>query len=273
MFLHWIGKRIIKNINRQMKTDSGHYYTQTGEPMHFVPKKNGSGNRPTTIADAKKLGLLPSPTTVLKTLNKPALIDWLIRTAVTAVVTAPDVAGEGLDAKITRVLETEKQQDQESQIARDLGTRIHEAIEFALTGKEWDYSLSVQVLPVLDAVIKLGRVAATEKVVVGNGCAGRLDCLTESDEWINVVDFKTAKRLPDKSPWPEHAMQVGFYGSALGNTGEKRVGCTIIYISTTEPGQIAVFTNTEWQRDYQKFELVLKYWYLSNNVPMPEGML
>ena len=246
-----------------------HYYTKTGEACHWVPKKDGSGNRPTTVADCRKLDLLPSPTTVLRTLSKPALIEWLIRQAVYAFATAPDVGGgETLDAKITRVLDVERQQDQESEIAKDRGTDIHDAIESALKGEPYDQSLKDFVCPVVDAVMKLGRVVSTEKILVGVGCAGRTDAITEDDTFLTVCDFKTCKDLPKKEPWPEAKMQAAFYAHALGNTGEKRVRTAIICISKNAPGQIAVFVNEDWQAEYRKFRLLQDFWYLSNNIEM-----
>lgn len=256
-----------------MKSETGHYYKPDGTPMHFVPRASGTGTRPTTVADAKKLGLLPSPTTILKILNKPALTEWLIRTAVHAFATAPSLPNETLDEKLARVLDTERQQDQESQIAKDLGTRVHEAIELTLNGievPEWTEEIAQCVHPVIDAINKIGRVVATEKVVVGRGCAGKTDCIAEGDDWVHVVDFKTAKKLPEKDAWPEHRMQVAFYASALGNTGDKRIATTVVYISTAQPGQMAAFTIFDWQRDYAKFECLLRFWYMSNGMEIPQ---
>lgn len=263
-------KRLDPGLNKRTKrknmNETGHYYKPDGTPMHWVPKKDGTGTRPTTVSDAKKLGLLPSPTTILKVLSKPALTEWLVRQAILAFATAPDVPGETLDAKLTRVLDTERQQDQESTIAKDLGADIHAAIECALTPGEWDHSLYAHVNPAVATVLALGRVTATEKVLVGVGCAGKTDCLTENEEIIRVVDFKTTKKLPAKGAWPEHRMQAAFYAHALGNTGNKRVGCAIIYISTTEPGQTATFTIADWPEDYRKFRLLQDFWYLQNGI-------
>jgi len=56
-----------------------HFYTQTGEPRHFVEMKTRPGEvRPTRTTDAKKEGWVPSVTTILDVLGKPALIDWKI---------------------------------------------------------------------------------------------------------------------------------------------------------------------------------------------------
>lgn len=252
-----------------MKTESGHYYSRDGKPAHWVEKKDGSGNRPTTIADARKQSLLPSPTTVLKLLAKPALIDWMIRTAVHAVVTAPDAPNEGLDAKITRVLDEERQQDQESQMAKDLGTSIHEAIEQAISGQPWNPALKVFVDPVMGQLAHIGRCVASEKVLVAQDHAGKVDCICESDYFITVVDFKSSKKLPDKGPYIEHRLQAASYAASIGFTGEKRVHALIIYISTTEPGRIKVCMVDDWERDYKMFRLILEFWYLSNNYDKP----
>lgn len=243
-----------------------HFYTKSGEARHFVPKKSG-GNRPTTINDARAESLLPSATTVLKILDKPALTEWLVRQAVYAVTTAADVAGEGLDAKIARVLDRERQQDQESQMARDKGTAIHEAIERELMGEWWNPELEDYVFPATDALKSIGRIVATEKILVGKYCAGKTDCIIERDDVITVVDFKTTKTLP-KASYPEARMQLAFYCSAIGSTGDKRIEAMNIYISTSEPGKITICPLGDWSIDLKKFNLILEYFYLANGLTM-----
>ena len=56
-------------------SEAGHWYTQTGIPMYTIVGKNGK-ERNTTLADAKKLNLVPSVTTVLSLLAKPGLENW-----------------------------------------------------------------------------------------------------------------------------------------------------------------------------------------------------
>ena len=48
-------------INRE---PAGHWYSKEGKPVHTQIKKDG-GERNTTLADAKKLGLYPSVTTIM----------------------------------------------------------------------------------------------------------------------------------------------------------------------------------------------------------------
>ncbi len=49
---------------------SQHWYDRDGKAVFEVPKAKGGGTRPTTIADARKLNLYPSVTTVLSVLAK-----------------------------------------------------------------------------------------------------------------------------------------------------------------------------------------------------------
>src|SRR4026207_2033828 len=85
--------------------NNDHWYDPiAGEPRHFIQKKDGSGTRPSTIADARKNNWLPSVTTVLKVLAKPALTEWLCRNAATAALTTPRIDGEALDAFLERIM-------------------------------------------------------------------------------------------------------------------------------------------------------------------------
>jgi len=51
---------------------SMHWYDRDGKAVFEVPKAKGDGMRATTIADARKLNLYPSVTTVLSVIAKPA---------------------------------------------------------------------------------------------------------------------------------------------------------------------------------------------------------
>lgn len=253
-------------VARPSQSYGAHWYSRDGKPMHFVEKKDGTGTRPTTLADARKLDLLPSVTTILKCLSAPALEAWKTEMAVLACLTTPRLENEPLDLFINRVLNVEKQQDQESDAARQLGTNIHDAIEQALQGGTYDAQFDDYVAPVIGSLTALGRVVATEKVLVGVSYAGKTDCICESDHAITLLDFKTTKR-PPKEAYPEHRLQLAAYAAALGNTGGKRIRTVNIYISTTEPGQIAICANPDWVETFQRgFKPILDYWYWRNGL-------
>lgn len=250
-------------VARVHESDSAHWYSKDGQAQHTVIAKSTGLPRPTTIADARKEGWLPSVTTVLKLLNRPALTSYLIEQACLAVLTAPRLEGEGQDAMVDRVLRLEKEQHKERDQAADLGTRIHEAMSLALQDKEYDKELEPYVTRAKQEVLGMGKVVASEKVLVGDGYAGTVDLVLEDTLHYVVVDFKSAKRLPKQS-YDEHQMQLGAYAKAWGNTGSHHITTVNIYISTESPGQIKVCWNPEWQDAYNAFHNLMMVWQWVN---------
>lgn len=246
-------------------TQASHWYYQNPvSPCYELAKKDGSGMKTPTLADARKLNLIPSVTTILKVLDKPALNRWLTEQAVLACLTAPKKPDEPLDVFVDRVLNVEKQQEKESQKARDLGTEIHNAIaQFLKTGK-CDPAFDDYIPGAILGISKYGRVVATEKVVGGDGYAGRLDLAMEGiDVWI--MDFKSTKKLPKQS-YPEHRMQLAAYAKAFGYTGDLYLKTANVYISTTDPGAYCICENPDWRIDYEQgFKKVLEYWQWAND--------
>jgi hypothetical protein len=245
--------------------DSSHWYTKDGLACYEVPYKDPSkGMRATTLADARKMNLLPSVTTITKVLNAPALVEWLRREAILAAVTTPRIEGEDLDAFVERCLNVDAEDTADK--AKQLGTDIHDAIEKAMAGKGFSDELMKFVGPVVECTAKIGRIIAAEKIVVGDGFAGKLDCLLENDLFINVIDFKTtkAKKLPTKS-YPEHRLQLAAYCGALIDIGHKQISNFNVYISTINPGEISVCHNPDWQQEFEIFKKVLDIWQWQNN--------
>lgn len=254
-------------VARVAASGDAHWYGRNGTPHHFVERADGKGTRSTHKGDAKKHGWLPSVTSILKAADKPALTAWKIEQACLAIATSTPTDGEGIDAFIKCVLHEERQQDQEAKAAYELGGRIHNEIEQALIDAPWDTSLAQYVDPVLEQVRGMGAVLKTEQVVVNEsiGYAGRFDALLESHDGLIVLDFKCTKSIPEKSPWPEHKMQLGAYAAALGNTGDQRITTANVYISTIEPGKVVVHRNDDWLDDYTLgFIPLAHYWQYAN---------
>ena len=251
---------------RPSTESSSHWYFPDGKACYEVPYKDPTkGYRNTTLADARKLGLLPSSTTILKILDKPALTSWKVETACLAVLTSPRAAGEEIDAFVKRVLQVDREHEAEASKARELGTQIHDGIEKCLSSHVYDPKLMDYVLPVVDKVNSFGRVMETEKILVGDGYAGKTDCISENDTIITVFDFKTTKNLPKES-YPEAKLQLASYAAAIGNTGDKQVQTCNIYISTTEPGKIISFIHQDWQQTFKNgFVPLLKVWSWMND--------
>lgn len=242
------------------------FYTLNGDAVYEVPKKRSEGTRAPTITDAIQNGWVPSVTTVIKCLHKPNLQDWLIEQAVLAVVTTPRVPGETDDQFVDRVLNVEQIQEQQAKKAAQLGTDIHQAIQNCIADQVIDARLQLHVIPVMAILERLGKVVWSERVLVGQGYAGRADCLTDDSRILTLLDFKTTSKIPEKDAYAEHKMQVAAYAQTLGNVADRHIQTGIIYISTKSPGICSLFLQENWQRHYQDgFKPLLDVWKYMNN--------
>lgn len=241
-----------------------HWYDKDGNPHHFVPKKSGEGTRSTTIKDARENGWLPSVSGILQVMSKPQLERWKMVQACTAVLTAPRGIGEGVDAFMNRVLFEEKEGEQEAKIAADRGTAIHDAISNFLNDKPFDPVWKVYVEAIRPIISALGKIEWSEKVLVGDGYAGRGDlCLRNPDNLI-LLDFKTASKLPDKGSWDDHRLQTSAYAATI-HKPDRHVLTGNIYLSTKIPGETAFFVQEDWEETYEQgFLTLLKHWQWAN---------
>ena len=248
---------------RPVSADSCHWYFSDGRPCYEVPRASGEGMRPTTLADGRKLNLLPSVTTILRVLNKPALNDWLIENAVLACLTTPQLKDEPIDAFVHRVMHVERVQDQESIKAMGRGTEIHEALELLFsTGRGVSPELMAWVEPVYTA-IKKDSLDAVERILVGEGYAGKCDLIQSLPGEVWLWDFKSTKTLP-KSAWLEHRLQLAAYAAALQRTEERHVRTANAYISTVKCGEFVLCPHPHWGLAYDAFKCLFQFWCYAN---------
>jgi ATP-dependent exoDNAse (exonuclease V) beta subunit len=264
-------------LARPTTRNDAHWYGKDGTPAYDQPNKSKGGTRPTTLSDAKKQGLLPSVTTVLQILAKPALNTWLQEQAILAVMTTPRLPGEADDAFVQRVLHTDRTQDEEARVARERGTEIHSELENMLNGD----GVPDEILPwiagafeALNAIPRIPAMAdapcnvlATELILVGEGYAGKTDLILDRGDHDLLVDFKSAKRLPEKGSWSEHRLQLSAYAAAHQKKQvlEKPIRTANLYISTVECGRFVLCENPDWQIDFDRgFAPLLKVWRWQN---------
>jgi hypothetical protein len=173
--------------------ENAHWYRRDGEALHSVPSAKGQP-RPTTLRDARKLGLLPSVTNVLGVINKPELVEWKMTQAVLAALTLPRRDGEGEDAFAKRVVE-----DAQGRVrtAAEFGSAFHAGAEQVARNLEVDPAGPCAAwLNLHRAWFQANclRVVWTERVLVNLafGYAGTADLLVEHQEYgLTLVDYKT----------------------------------------------------------------------------------
>ena len=250
--------------------DKAHWYQRDGVPLHTVLSAK-SVPRPTTLRDARKLGLLPSVTNILGVIAKPELTAWLQEQAVMAALTLPRRPGDTEDAFARRVVE-DSQTTRDG--AADFGTAFHAGAERVANTLEVDSNN-----PAADWLrwyriwfqTNAQAVHWTEKVLVNLalGYAGTADLLI--DHVVHgpvLVDLKTMKgsrtatdaagRAPTPKPYKSWCYQLAAYRKALGQP----VKCMNLIVNSTEASAPVEYVWNEEEMDagLKAFEAAHKLW-------------
>jgi hypothetical protein len=236
-----------------------HWYDREGNPKYTVIGKNGK-ERDTTLADARRLQLVPSVTTVLDVLNKPALGDWKVKQGILAALTLPRLDGEDDERFISRVVNDSKQQAWQ---AAEEGNRIHAAIEeyfrHGWVGDRYlTHAVSVSNLlsrefPDVNDWIPEASFASTW------GYGGRLDLHSPSTGI--VVDFKTKDMAPGDNKKLAYDQHYQLAAYKVGMHLKRGVGANV-FISRTHPGyaEIHVWSEEDIEKGWQVFSSALACW-------------
>lgn len=204
--------------------------------MHQVQKKsNPDQMRSTTVKDARELGLLPSVTSIIKILDRPALSSWKQEQAVMAALTLHKKDDETLDDFAKRVVI-----DAESIAvnAATKGVKIHNAIErFLVTGEVCtDPEVALLIQPFYAwAKENILKVHKCEDVLISaDGYAGRLDLKADfKDIGTAYADFKSRKPSNGKiNTYPEDGYQLAAYRRA---DDDRAARCVSILINSEKP--------------------------------------
>lgn len=243
---------------KEYASEAGHFYTKDGQPAYEIENKSKPGTyRPTTVRDAKKLGLFPSVTTILKVIAKPGLDAWKLQQVLLASLTLTQMDGESLEDFAVRVMADSREQGLK---AMELGTIIHGEIEKYFSGS-----------PVLAE--HKGRCEAVESAIYSVfggqdwkaersfawpefGYGGKVDLHSEK----YVIDFKTKDFDENNLPttYDEHAMQLAAYRNGLGVPD---AGCAIVFVATkTDLVHIVEIRESEIERGWEMFKHALRYW-------------
>jgi hypothetical protein len=244
----------------KFKSESGHWYTQEGDPMYTVIGANGK-ERNTTLRDAKKDKLVPSVTTVLGMIAKPSLENWKINQALNSAMTLEKDVLESVEEFAYRCKIDSKKIGQE---AAKKGTEIHAMIERGFLGEEETETYCV-IKNYLNDNFPDEEWIAEASFCADLGYGGKIDLYSKSGIF---VDFKTKDNLEGKDPaklvYDEHGMQLSAYAQGCGFNDVERVS---IFVDREDTELIACHI---WDRDTQKkhtemFNSILQYWKLVKN--------
>lgn len=253
-------------------SEAGHWYTPSGEPCYEVKARDGS-MRSTTLRDAKKLGLYPSVTGIIRMAAAPGLEIWKQQQVLLSALTLPRLEGEKDEAFCKRVMEDSKEQGRK---ASERGTAIHAAIQEHFSGGDegeyfehvagvrkrldWWTSDGSGLYPVWEAERSFGH-------PMGFGGKCDLSWRMAHRAEAAVVDFKTKEFGPDDDlkTWDEHHMQLAAYREGLGLP---RARCAIVYVSVTHPGlaRLLEIPEEDLRRGWKCFQALLAFWKAKNKI-------
>ena len=249
--------------------ESTHWYAKDGSPAYTVTAKNGE-QRNTTLRDAKKMGLLPSVTTIMKAAASPGLEAWKMNQMMLAALTLPRGDGEGEESFIKRIQSDSREH---AKMAAERGTAVHSAIE-----RFYEGHIEAESLPYLEAVYravyeKFGALDwAVEKSFAYTssqfGFAGKIDMHSMDGEGV-VIDFKTkeftTESLEKVTGFDENVMQLAAYRVGLGIT---KARCANVFVSVTEPGLVVVkeWTQEELDRGWSMFDALKTFYYAKSQL-------
>lgn len=246
--------------------ESVHWYRQDGAPQYTVPAKDGS-ERPTTLRDARKMGLVPSVTTILKVAAKPGLEQWKLEQMLLSALTLPKASDEPEKAYIARIVADSKETGKQ---AAEAGTRIHESVEqwFAGARNVEHKSIASAVEESLVQHFKVKPIWLVERSFSDPlGFGGKVDmhCFPDASPPI-VADLKTKDFGPEDKvdAYDEHLMQLSAYRYGLGI---KTARCANVFVSRTHPGLIKIieWPEEELTKGWEMFKCLLQFWKLKNN--------
>jgi len=248
----------------KQKMAGSHWYKLDGSPCHSVARKDGSGNRNTTIADARKLKLVPSVTNILGVVAKPGLDKWKLAQVALAAFNSPPDGKESPDYYKDRIIEAAFEQ---VTAAADLGSGIHDSLEAILDGRPVDEEMRVYVEPCMTWKLEHGLTFEEREVVLVNsevGYAGRCDVLAKGRKGqLVVLDYKTRKSEAGKpmTPYDGQGAQLAAYAVAKwGVENLHKVTGANVFISTTEPGRVEVFKHADLTHEWDFFEACCVIW-------------
>ena len=239
--------------------ESTHWYDKAGLPVYQVEAVKG-GVRPTTLRDARKLGLGPSVTGVIKCAAAPGLERWKQQQVLLSALTLKRGIAETDDEFTKRIMQDSQEQAKK---AAERGTAIHAAIQ----GWYEDVIPPQEYLPHCEGTAKavigwLGERWVSERSFFHPlGFGGKVDLSCD----LAVLDFKTKEFGPDDDlkTWDEHHMQLAAYREGLGDPEAR---CAICYVSVNNPGlaRVIEIPEDDLQRGWECFKALFQYWKAKN---------
>jgi hypothetical protein len=242
--------------------ESLHWYGRDGSPQYTVTAKNGN-QRATTLADARKMNLVPSVTTIIKSAASPGLEAWKLNQMLLAALTLPRIDGEPEEEFVQRVVKDSKEH---AKMAAERGTAVHSAIESMYSGVMHSEYAEHQAGCYRAIELEYGITEFQPEKAFAHelGFGGKVDLFSKEGNGV-VLDIKS-KEFSDPTKvqgFDEHMMQLAAYRVGLDLPDAR---CANVFVSVTNPGLVVVkeWSQEDLARGWLMFQGLLKYWQAKN---------
>jgi hypothetical protein len=242
-----------KPLTAEHATQAGHWYSPDGKDAYTIIGKNGK-ERNTTLADARKLGLLPSVTSIIRLAASPSLENWKAEQLLMAAMTTSRQEGETEADFISHIKESAKAQ---SEKARENGTRIHAIVQNGFEGMETSDKYFLSALNTIQKELPL-ELWQCEVSFATERYGGKIDLLNAG----YILDIKTtSKSLDNIKLWDDHYLQLAAYDY---NKDKK---CGILYINVdTAESKLIWTTEDQLNRGWDMFTCLVDYFYAKSQL-------
>ena len=199
---------------------SGHWYWPDGKPCYELENKSQGGLRRTNASDAKKLGLLPSVTSIIRVLDKPAINIYRQKQLLKAALSISRIEEESDDDYLSRVVD---EADKEKNVASSEGEEIHGFIADHLLGKEYP-GHTENVDRAMASFKRWAEEVDLDPQMVefpfadtDLGFGGRMDCIAEVNGERYLIDWKTQATKPGKpiNFYEDTGLQLAAYAKSF----------------------------------------------------------
>jgi hypothetical protein len=224
--------------------------------MYSIIGANGK-ERDTDLRDARKLGLVPSVTTILKVAAAPALDIWKQQQLLKAVAEVPRLDEEPEKEWFSRIVKTSKEAGDKHM---DRGTSMHNEIEDYFNKRQREFPDFAK--ETYFAVVKEfgSQKWITEKSFAFDGFGGKVDLHADDI----VIDFKTKELVDDKTAaYDEQLMQLAAYRVGLGIPDAL---CANVYVDLKGNVKIIKHDPADMEKAWLMFTHLLAFYRIKNGI-------
>jgi len=246
-------------IVKEKLSESGHWYKKDGSPAYTVHGK--TGERPATLRDARKLGLLPSTTGIIRQLSSAGLDLWKQQQVLLAALTLPRLADELETDWLKRVMQDSRATGRD---AAERGTAIHAIIQTWFEGVYMPEKPPYinKILETLESAFGSQLWLSEKSFAHPLGYGGKCDLMARAGF---IVDFKTKDTDLDKvDVYFEHEMQLAAYREGLGVPTAR---CAIVFVNAlTDQVKLIEIEQDRLQKGWECFEHLLRVYQIKNGI-------